>query len=405
MTVTMRPAARCGQPVAAAPATTALPAAARPAGPATASWPTLGTTAALAVTDPALLPAARDLLAAEIAAVDAACSSFRDDSEITAVNAAARQHGGPVRVSPLLAEAIGAALRAARQTGGDVDPLAGPGYRVTAAIRAAAQAGRDAGAPAGPRTRAAAPGEPAEPRPAGAPAAAPLAVVTSAGWRHVRLDAARGLVSLPPGSRLDLGGTAKAVAADRAAASIAARLGCGVLVCIGGDVAAGGEAPPGGWRVRVQAAGTVTAAADVPTAVVSIRGGGLATAGPGAARWHRGGDVLAHLLSPRGRALAASRWRLASVTAATCVEARAASIAAIISGDGAAGWLAARGLPARLVDAAGRATTVAGWPAEPGRPGWSGLITTGGGGHRAGGHRAGEAPRSGNALRTTEARR
>ena len=367
MTVTMRPAARCGQPAATAPAVAAMPPAARPAGPAVASWPALGTTAALAVTDPALLPAARDLLAAEIAALDAACSSFRDDSEIAAVNAAASEHGGPVRVSPLLAEAIGAALRAARQAGGDVDPLAGAGYRVTAAVWAAGQA------------------------------TAPLAVVTSAGWRHVRLDVARGLVSLPPGSRLDLGGTAKAVAADRAAASIAVLLGCGVLVRIGGDVAAGGEAPPGGWQVRVQAAGPVTAAADVPAAVVSIRGGGLATAGPGAARWHRGGDLLAHLLRPRGRALAAPPWRLASVTAATCVEARAASISAIISGDGAAAWLAARGLPARLVDAAGRVTTVAGWPAEPGRPG---LTTAGGGGHRAG-----EAPRSENSLRSRKARR
>ena len=62
--------------------------AARPADPAVASWPALGTVAALAVTDPMLLPAARELLAAEIAAVDAACSSFREDSELAAVNAA-----------------------------------------------------------------------------------------------------------------------------------------------------------------------------------------------------------------------------------------------------------------------------------------------------------------------------
>jgi thiamine biosynthesis lipoprotein len=32
---------------------------------------------------------------------------------------------GPVKVSPLLAEALGVALRAARATGGDVDPTIG----------------------------------------------------------------------------------------------------------------------------------------------------------------------------------------------------------------------------------------------------------------------------------------
>jgi FAD:protein FMN transferase len=331
---------------AAAPAVVSQPVAgrpARPADPAVASWPALGTVAALAVTDPMLRPAARELLAAEIAAVDAACSSFREDSELAAVNAAARRRHGPVRVSPLLADAIGAALLAAEQTGGDVDPVAGPGI-VTA----------HTADPAGATAR--------------------LTVATCASWRQVRLDAGRGLLSLPPGSRLDLGATAKAWAADRAAARIAARLGCGVLVSLGGDVAAGGAAPRGGWRVRVQDnAAPAAGQAAVPAAVVSIRSGGLATAGVGAARWNRGGDVLAHVLRPPGRALTASRWRLASVTAATCLQARAASITAMIRGDDAIGWLAGRGLAARLVEAGGRVRTVAGWPADlPGLPGTTG---------------------------------
>ncbi len=306
--------------------------------PAAASWAALGTVAALAVTEPALLPAARELLAAEIAAADAACSTFRDDSELAAVNAAAGR-GAPVRISPLLAEAVGAALLAAELTGGDVDPVGWPG--TAAAIWPSL--------PAGPRAR--------------------LAVTASASWRQLRLDTGRGLVTLPAGSWLDLGATTKAWAADRAATMIAARLGGGVLVSLGGDVAASGDRPPGGWRVRLQDNSVRLAGQpELPATVVSIRGGGLATAGAGAARWRHGGEILTQILSPRQGALAAPPWRLASVTAATCLRARAASIAAIIKGDEAASWLAGLGLPARLVDAAGRVRTIAAWPADPAGP-------------------------------------
>src|SRR5438270_6426549 len=57
-----------------------------------------------------------------IDAFDRACSRFREDSELSAVNAGA---GNAVRVSELLLEAVQAALRAARLTGGDVDPTVG----------------------------------------------------------------------------------------------------------------------------------------------------------------------------------------------------------------------------------------------------------------------------------------
>ena len=50
---------------------------------------------------------------------DQACSRFRDDSELSAVNAGA---GAPVHVGPVLVEAVTVALRAARLTDGDLDP-------------------------------------------------------------------------------------------------------------------------------------------------------------------------------------------------------------------------------------------------------------------------------------------
>ena len=49
------------------------------------------------------LAAARRAVEAELAAIDAACSRFREDSELSRLNAAA---GAPAAVGPLLLEAI-----------------------------------------------------------------------------------------------------------------------------------------------------------------------------------------------------------------------------------------------------------------------------------------------------------
>ena len=65
--------------------------------PASADWKALGTMVQLIVTDPVRLADGRHLLEADLAAVDAACSRFRSDSELVAVDSAP----GPVEVSPL----------------------------------------------------------------------------------------------------------------------------------------------------------------------------------------------------------------------------------------------------------------------------------------------------------------
>ena len=49
----------------------------------------------------------------ELAAIDLACSRFRDDSELSALNAPA---GGPFAVEPAALEAIDVALRAAQRS-------------------------------------------------------------------------------------------------------------------------------------------------------------------------------------------------------------------------------------------------------------------------------------------------
>jgi thiamine biosynthesis lipoprotein len=53
-----------------------------PVGTDTAQWTVWGTTARIVVTDPARLALAVPLVRSELAAIDAACSRFRDDSEL-----------------------------------------------------------------------------------------------------------------------------------------------------------------------------------------------------------------------------------------------------------------------------------------------------------------------------------
>ena len=309
--------------------------------PASVDWTALGTQVWLVVTDPAALAEARRGLTADLADVDAACSRFRPDSELMRLDDAAGP--GPFPVSPLLAEAIGVALRAAALTGGDVDPTVG-------AAMVAIGYDRDF-------TQLPASGPPVT-----------LTVRAIPGWQQVRLDEQARLLTLPRGVRLDLGATAKAWAADRSAGRLAAALGCGVLVGLGGDISVAGDPPAGGWRIRVQdVTGRPEDPPVGPAAVVAIQAGGLATSSTTARRWRRGGEVLHHILDPRTGLPAPEYWRTVSVAAATCADANTASTAAIIKGPGAADWLTKSGLAARLVDPAGNVQSVNGWPGEPGQ--------------------------------------
>jgi thiamine biosynthesis lipoprotein len=335
---------------------------------AAASWRALGTHVRLVVTDSRCLAEARSMLEEDLAAVDLACSRFRADSEICALR------GGPAqRVSPLLAEAIAVALRAAELTDGDVDPTVGAAMSAIGYDRdfeTMPHTGPPLPASASPASASPAAASPASASPAAAsPAAAsPTAASTVTvrmvpGWREVRLEGR--MLTMPEGVRLDLGATAKAWAADRSATRIAHKVGCGVLVSLGGDIAVAGPAPEGGWRIRVQdVTGSPDDPPDGPYALVAIQDGGLATSSTAARRWQRGGDVLHHILDPRTGLPAEPVWRTVSVTAASCADANAASTAAVIRGRRAPGWLASLGLPARLVDTTGVVFTVAGWPQD-----------------------------------------
>ncbi len=261
------------------------------------------------------LGAALAVVAEEIATADRACSTFRGDSDISRVNAAA---GRWVPVDAVFLEALEAALAMAEATAGLVDPTVGTATLATPDVRIRAR---------------------------------------NSDWRHVHIEGHR--VRIPAECQLDLGATAKAWCADRAASRAARHVGVGVLVGLCGDIATAGRAPDGGW---------VVACADdhrriaEGSARVSITGGGLATSSTTVRRRRARFGTVAHIVDPRTLTPVAGPWRTVSVAARTCVEANAAATAAIVSGSSAADWLQQLGLAARLVRGDGTVTTAGGWP-------------------------------------------
>jgi thiamine biosynthesis lipoprotein len=238
----------------------------------------------------------------------------------------------------VLVEAVGAALFAAARTDGDVDPTVG---------RSLGALGWDADFTVVVARRGQAPR---------------MRIVPAAGWRRVRLDRARGTVHIPAGVEIDLGATAKALAADRCARRAHEATGSGALVNLGGDIALAGPAPTGGWPIRVT--DDHRSAASAPGQTIAVSRGGLATSSTTVRRWHSGDTEVHHIVDPRSGAPAAEVWRTVSVAAATCLEANTASTAAIVRGERAVAWLEAAGLPARLVRRDGSLAYSGGWPQD-----------------------------------------
>jgi thiamine biosynthesis lipoprotein len=284
-------------------------------------------TVRLVVTDPAVLPAATGDLLALLARVDAAASRFRADSALSFAN---RNAGRPTPVPALLIELVAAALDAAAQTAGVVDPTLGLAMH---------QLGydRDIGS---------------------VPADAPGAVCASprpGAWRLVRVHREAGLLTVPVGTALDLGATAKAWTADHAASALATHYETAVLVELGGDLAVAGP-NPAGWRVQVAeregAAGQL----------VQLRNGGLATSTTTVRRWRRAGRTMHHIVDPATGLPADGPWRTVSVAAPTALAANVASTAALVRGTDAPDWLTEHGLAARLIRRDGTVLSTVGWP-------------------------------------------
>ena len=302
---------------------------------ATATFPALGTTAEVTTLDPASLSDAIDVLEHELAAIDRACSRFRADSEVSRLAGA---DGEWMPASRLLREALATGIAAAAQTGGAVDPTVGATMRAL---------GWDADFRVVVSRR-----EPAR-----------IEAVPAAGWRRIEIDDASGRVRVPAGVEIDLGATAKALAADRAAAAAFRLTGSSILVNLGGDIAVVGPAPAGGWPIHVSDDHRATPS-DADGQVVAIAAGGLATSSTTVRRWRTVDGVAHHVVDPRTGRPAPEVWRTVSVAARSCVEANTASTAAIVLGEDAPRWLLERGLPARLVRRDGRVTVTGAWPSQ-----------------------------------------
>jgi thiamine biosynthesis lipoprotein len=307
-----------------------------PAAPsASRRWRTWGTSVVVVSHPATCLGEACAMVATELAAFDAACSRFRDDSELSELN---RRAGRPVPVGDVLLEAVGVSLRAAALTEGAVVPTVG---------RQLIELGYDrdfdeliSTPDRGPLTT-----SPARHRP----------------WQDVELDPMARTVTVPSGVLLDLGATAKALCADRAAARAFESTGAGVLVSIGGDVAMSGPPPDGGWAVSVVDDARLD---QMGERVVALAGGGLASSGTTARSWVRGGTTFHHIVDPSTGYPADPVWRMVTVASGTCVDANTASTAAVVWGEEAPFRLAQLGLPSRLVRRDGSVERIGGWPID-----------------------------------------
>jgi thiamine biosynthesis lipoprotein len=134
-----------------------------------------------------------------------------------------------------------------------------------------------------------------------------------------------------------------------------------VIVSLGGDVSAVSRDPRNGWQVLVS--DTDGGDLDAPGQVVTLRSGGMATSSTRHRRWTQAGTSRHHIVDPRTGQPAAEVLVTATVCAPSCVDANAASTAAIILGEQAAGWLESRDMSALLVEADGSAVRCARWPA------------------------------------------
>jgi thiamine biosynthesis lipoprotein len=301
----------------------------------TRTFRAIGTTATVVVQDADVADEAARLLAADLEEIDLACSRFRPDSELQTVHAHA---GATVEVGDLLFEALLVAVDAAERTGGVVDPTVG---NAIAALGYDADLDVVLARPAGP----------------------PPALGSVAGYAHVQLNPFDRTVRIPRGVRLDLGSTAKALAADRSAARIARTVGSGALVSLGGDVAVSGAAPAGGWAVGI--ARDSSAPAGSVDQVVAITCGGLASSATSVRTWKAGDREVHHILDPRTGDTVAPYWVLVSATGASCVDANVVTTAAVVWGPDALDRLAGFEQSVRLVRADGEVFSVNGWPLEP----------------------------------------
>ncbi|MCX6468415.1 MAG: FAD:protein FMN transferase [Corynebacteriales bacterium] len=187
---------------------------------ATTSLTGLDTDITVSVTEPATLGSARREVARHAENIDLTVNRRRASAEIHAVDLAA---GTPVMVSVVFEQILTDALFHADLTGGATQAVrrsSVPDYRHLPHLRFTT----DGPLPVVVRT--------VSPIPA---------------WHRPRLG--DGCVTVPADVRIELLTAGHAFLADMAAHLVGERLGCGVMVAVGGVAASAGHPPLGGWHV------------------------------------------------------------------------------------------------------------------------------------------------------------
>jgi FAD:protein FMN transferase len=263
-------------------------------------------------------------------AVENCLSRFRPESELCELN---RSGGISFTASPLLLRVVKLALDAAEATGGAFDPTILPALE---------SAGYDRSF------------ERLQTRRSGGGVAVREAPFTI-DYRAVRLDPARSTITLPPGSRIDLGGIGKGFAVDLAIEATSAT----PHRCInaGGDIAVRGTPGSGsGWTVALEDAG------ERAGATVSIVDSALATSTISRRRWVNDGVEQHHLIDPRTRRPTDGPFRTVSVVAHTCVQADVAAKATLVLGNNGIALLNELGLHGIAIRHDDTVSTTRDWP-------------------------------------------
>jgi thiamine biosynthesis lipoprotein len=236
-------------------------------------------------------------------------SRFRTDSALSQLNASG---GRAVVVPPALWQVLGVALEAARLSDGIVQPA------VLAALEAA---GYD--------------------RSFEQVAAQGIAERTpeqTTDWRSIAIDRRSGVVRLPSGMRIDLGGIAKGWAADQAALRLA-KAGP-ALIDAGGDIAVSGPMADGApWPIAIAS----PFAPEESLGLLLLVRGAVATSGRDYRRWTRDGVEQHHIIDPRTGRPAQTDVLSATIVAPDGPSAEMAAKVALILGSRAGmAWLDAR---------------------------------------------------------------
>lgn len=230
--------------------------------------------------------------------LEARWSRFRPSSEVSAINAAS---GGAIAVSEDTLLLARRAVDAHRLTGGRFDATMLPALEALGYDRSFEEIGTVA--------------------------AAPFHAMRGGG---LLIDLVGRTVSVMPGSGFDPGGIGKGLAADLVARDVLDAGARGVLVNLGGDLRAAGDAPDDGWIVRVEDPFDAEVRAEL-----MIRDTAVATSTSARRSWMRGATRVHHLLDPQTQAPADAGLVQVTVIADEGWFAEACTKAIFVAG---AGW-------------------------------------------------------------------